>query len=308
MVTTGAAALRYYTAEEVAELTGMNPLTVNLFFRSKGFGDSVRADRLLEAAGQIPTLRGNEEFAAMEDALAAARAAFCGPHYARMVLELGFYNDDASFRQGMEQILDTASSVYGSDCYATGFPMSTYDISQAFRGDLLRVNLITLFAILLIVTLSFRSLRMPLLLVFVIEGAIWITMGSSRLIGEPIFFISYLICLSIQMGATIDYGILLCDQYRLLRREGSAPRDALTAALRKSVPTVLTSGVILITAGYLIGRLCTIYYISSIGLLVSRGALVSVVLVLTLLPSLLLLCDRWIFPAKERKKTGAAEN
>ena len=86
--------------------------------------------------------------------------------------------------------------------------MSHYDISHAFRGDLIRVNLLTLLAILLIVVLSFRALLLPLILVFVIEGAIWISMGFSRIFGQPVFFISYLICLSIQMGATIDYGIL----------------------------------------------------------------------------------------------------
>jgi hypothetical protein len=96
------------------------------------------------------------------------------------------------------------------------------------------------------------------------------------------------------MGATIDYGILLSDQYRSRRAEGLAPREALTAALKKALPTILTSGIILIVAGFAVGKVCTIYYISSIGLLVSRGALVSTLLMLTFLPSLLLLCDRFI--------------
>ena len=96
------------------------------------------------------------------------------------------------------------------------------------------------------------------------------------------------------MGATIDYGILLCDQYRTFRRKGAAPEEALCAAMKKALPTVMTSGIILVTAGYIIGRMCSIYYISSIGLLVSRGALMSVILVLTLLPALLGLCDRHI--------------
>ena len=133
---------------------------------------------------------------------------------------------------------------------------------------------------------------LPLLLVFVIEGAIWITMGISRLIHQPIFFMSYLICVSIQMGATIDYGILLSSHYRDKRREGLAVLDALKAALHKALPTVLTSGVILITAGYIIGKLCSVYYISAIGLLLSRGAAVSVMLILTLLPALLAIGDR----------------
>ena len=138
------------------------------------------------------------------------------------------------------------------------------------------------------VTISFRSFRLPLLLVFVIEGAIWITMGISRLMGEPIFFVCYLICLSIQMGATIDYGILMCDQYRTIRRTGLPVLEARTEAMHRSLPTILTSGIILVTAGYVVGRYCSIYYISSIGSLLARGAFISAVLVLTLLPALLL--------------------
>jgi predicted RND superfamily exporter protein len=101
------------------------------------------------------------------------------------------------------------------------------------------------------------------------------------------------------MGATIDYGILLCDQYRSLRRKGNAPKEALAVAMKHGLPTILTSGTIMIVAGYIIGKKCSIYYIYSIGLLVSRGALVSTVLVLSLLPALLLLLDRWIIRAEK---------
>ena len=292
MVTTGEAALRYYTPQEVAEMTGQNEAAVRLFFLLNGFGDAVRGDKLLETAA--PLAEGNEQIAALQEQLAVARNALIGPTKTRMLAELNFGVTDPTMMQTMEQILSKAAEVYGEDVFVTGTAMSTYDIANAFQGDLLKVNLITLLAILLIVTVSFRSFRLPLLLVFVIEGAIWITMGISFLTGEPIFFISYLICLSIQMGATIDYGILLCDQYRLLRRQGIPAREALCGAMRKALPTILTSGLILTVAGFIIGKRCSIYYISSIGLLVSRGALVSSVLVLTLLPALLLLCDRRI--------------
>ena len=210
------------------------------------------------------------------------------------MLEPAFRTSDRDFNACMEEILSAAESVYGDRFYVTGTPMSTYDIGNAFRSDLLLVNVITFLAILLIVTISFRSFRLPLLLVFVIEGAIWITMGISCLLGQPIFFISYLICLSIQMGATIDYGIMLCDQYRNLRRDGQPAGEALGAALRRSLPTILTSGIILVTAGFIVGKRCSVYYISSIGSLLARGASVSVILVLTLLPALLLLFDRFV--------------
>ncbi len=292
MVTTGADALVYYAADEVAQMTGMQPLAVRAFFLLNGFGESVRADRLLEAAGVIAA--GNERVRELREALETARGAFMGPRYARFLIEMNFAAGDDRARPAIDALLSAAREHCGEDVYLTGVAMSSYDIGAAFEGDLAKVNLITFFAILLIVAASFRSLPLPLLIVFVIEGAIWITMGISRLQGAPIFFMSYLICVSIQMGATIDYGILLSDQYRSLRRAGESSRKALAEAVRRAMPTILTSGVILTTAGAIIGVRCSVYYISAIGLLLSRGAAVSVALVLTLLPALLALGDRFI--------------
>lgn len=299
MVTTGEAALKEYSVQDVAEMTGMKETLISTFFRLNGFGETVRADKLLTAAGAFAG--SNEQIAALQAQLKAAQEVFIGKHYHRMLLEPGFGVTDADFNACMDNVLGVAEKAYGNAYYMTGGPMSTYDISHAFRGDLLKVNLITLAAILLIVILSFRSFSLPVILVFVIEGAIWVTMGISKAVGQPIFFISYLICLSIQMGATIDYGILVCEQYRNNRGKGMGVQEALQETLRTSLPTVLTSGTILVTAGFIIGKQCSIYYISSIGLLVSRGALMSAILVLTLLPALLALADRWVV-RKEKKR------
>ncbi|MBQ8159206.1 MAG: MMPL family transporter [Clostridia bacterium] len=299
MVTTGAEALKYYTPKDVADLTGLSGIAVNLFFLAQGFGQSVRADKLLQAADALNA--GGEQVEQLKKALDQANAAFHGPRYDRMLLELSIPTTDRRLISLIDEIQEDVRESYGEDFYITGVPMSTYDIGNAFQGDLLKVNLITFLAILLIVTLSFRSLRLPLLLVFVIEGAIWITMGLSRVIGQPIFFISYLICVSIQMGATIDYGILLSDQYVTLRRAGQGTRDALLEAMKRALPTILTSGIILITAGFIIGKQCSVFYIADIGSLLSRGALVSVILILSLLPSLLCAFDGWIMHRGQKK-------
>ncbi|MBE5787028.1 MAG: hypothetical protein E7324_05755 [Clostridiales bacterium] len=298
MVTTGAAALEYYTPRTVAEMTGMNEALVQLFFRTQGWGESARADQLLKAAGALAG--GNETIRELQNTLALAQQAFHGKHYARILLIPAFSAGDVRTRPLIDGILAAAEKAYGQDFYLTGMAMSGYDIGNAFEGDLLKINGITLLAILLIVALSFRSLKISALLVFVIEGAIWITMGISRLMGQSIFFISYLICLSIQMGATIDYAILLTNHYRR-ERKALDPRDALTAALEKALPTLLTSGVIMSVAGFLIGQLCSILYISSIGALLARGTVISLLLILTLLPALLLLLDRWLFSQKTKK-------
>ncbi len=302
MVTTGEAALKEYSPADVAEMTGIDASLISAFFSVNGFGETVRADRLLDAAEAFFGKR--EQVAELKAQLDAAREAFIGEHYHRMLIEPDFAVTDEDFTSCMDAVLAAVERHYGDTFYITGEPMSTYDIGNAFQSDLLNVNLITLFAILLIVILSFRALILPMLLVLVIEGAIWINMSINSLSREPVFFISYLICLSIQMGATIDYGILVSDQYRILRSEGMHAADALRKTLRTSLPTVLTSGIILITAGYIIGRRCSIYYISSVGLMLARGTLLSVILVLVLLPALLTVFDRWICGRERAKKTA----
>ena len=244
MVTTGAAALDYYTAAELAKRTGQNVLAVNLFLLAQGLTPPVRGDRLLEKAGGLAA--ENPQLAQLQSALALAKAAFNGPHYSRMLLTLNFPVSSAETRAAIDQIMAAARAEYGEDFYLTGTGMSVYDIGNAFEGDLMLVNLITLAAILLIVALSFRSFVTPLLLVLVIEGAVWITMAVSYLESQPIFFISYLICVAIQMGATIDYGILLTSHYQSFRKT-MAPREALCAALHKALPTILSC---LINDGY----------------------------------------------------------
>ena len=285
MVTTGADALKYYTAEEAAKLTGQSPVMIRGFYLLNGYGDSVRGDRLLQDAAKI--MPDNAMIQSLDQALDVAKTAFLGKHYTRMLLTMHFSPADARASEAIERIIEIGRAQYGDETYLTGIPMSVYDIAAAFREDLLRVNLITLAAIFLIVALSFRRPGLAAVLVFVIEGAIWIGMAVSKLKNEPIFFMCYLILVAIQMGATIDYAILFTQRYRTEKAGGDDPCRALTAAYDRALPTVLTSGIILIMAGYVIGKLCTVYYISSIGMLLSRGATVSVLLVLTLLPALL---------------------
>jgi len=290
MVTTGALALEYLSADDVAEMLGVQPFLVNLFFQQSGFGEAVRADKLLAAAQAL--MPENETIDNLASLLTLADQSFNGPSYSRMLLSLDVENSAAAY-ETIDKVLVAARAAFGEDIGITGTAMSSYDISHAFGGDLQRVNIITVVSLLLIIALSFRSFSIPLILVLVIQGAVWITMAVSRLAGESVFFISYLICLAIQMGTTIDYGILITSHYREYRA-ALQPAQALREAMQCSIATIFTSGIILICAGYTVGKVCSIYYISSIGLLLARGAIVSVLLILFLLSALLVLFDRRI--------------
>lgn len=301
MVTTGAAVLEYYTPETISERFNVSRATVNLLFTLRGWGESVRADALLSAVA--PLMGENAQVAEYKALLDTAQAAFNGEHYARIVFDMNMIAGDTRARAVVDDVLKACADVYGDDYFVTGELMSAHDIGAAFDGDLLKVNLITVLSIFLIVLLSFRSLPTALLLVAVIEGSIWITMAIFRVRGEQLLFMAYLICVAILMGATIDYAILLTSHYRRLRKTMEA-EPALCHAMERAVPTILTSGAIFIGAGAAVGTLCSVFSIYTIGAAIARGAFVSVLLVLFLLPALLARMDRFVAGRARREKTA----
>lgn len=143
-----------------------------------------------------------------------------------------------------------------------------------------------------ILLFTFKSAGLPILLVLTIQGSIWINFSFPYLTGTNLFFLSYLIVSAIQMGATIDYAIVITNRYMELKTLMDR-KDAVVEALTQSFPTVFTSGTIMTVAGFLIGRLSTDSIISSIGATLGRGTLTSIILVMTVLPQLLLLGD-WL--------------
>ncbi len=271
-------------------------------FSMLGLEGSVRADKLIEAASEkIPDNPLTEE---LVNTLELARSMFMGESLSRMILIMDIPLMGTEANKPLEEIMAILNELYPNEQTGiAGLSMSSYDISSAFGTDILRVSIITIIAILLIIAISFRSLSIPVILVSVIQGAIWITMAVSVIKGERIFFMCYLICVAIQMGATIDYGILLAGNYKRLRTTLNR-NEAIERAVELSLPTIFTSGIILIVAGFAVGNVCTVYYIYSIGRMLARGAAISVFLVLVLLPALLLVADRLIHKNKARKETA----
>lgn len=305
LVTTGEAAVKYYTLEEISEISGIPQIALGMYTGSMGFGTYLRGDELVDAAAEIMT--ENEMIQTLKETLDFARNMFVGQTYSRMILLM----DVPYFGEEMYAVLDEIVRILretypDQEVGVAGATMSSYDIAAAFESDMLIVNLLTIAAVVLIILLSFKNIAVPLVLVCVIQGAIWLTMSVSTVMGEEIFFMCYLIITAIMMGATIDYAILLTGNYRRLRAL-HAPKEAIMAAMEASVPTIFTSGVILAVAGFIIGNVCSIFYIYSIGQMLARGALISMALVLTLLPAMLVNLDRVIAPGnilKEEKNNG----
>lgn len=179
------------------------------------------------------------------------------------------------------------------EIYFVGESIVYYDIRETYNNDAKIINIISLFSILALVLIAFKSISIPVLLVLIVQGAIWINFSINTIANDQLFFITYLVVMCIQMGATIDYGILMTSQY-IDNRKTMDKYDALQRTLYTSLPTIFSSGSILIIAPLLVGALSNIAIISEIGFLLCRGCLVSVFLIVLALPQILLLCDKLI--------------
>lgn len=249
---------------------------------------NARALQVFDKFMQSPLLMSL--FQSLNRQIQLAFSTFNGKNYSRILLQFDMKVEDKRATYVIESLKEILNEFYGEDNYLAGGSMTTYDISHSFRKDVLKVNLITILAILLILGLSFRSYILPLILVFIIQGSIFVSMAISKISNEKIFFMAYLICICIQMGATIDYGIIMCDAY-IYARKKTKKDDAIKIAIKTALPSIFTSGCILVIAGFTIGMISTELTISSIGLLLGRGTLISIIFVIFLLPSMLFLFD-----------------
>ena len=300
MVTTGAQALEYYDVPKAAQLLGYSEQQVQMVFNQLGVTDNIRADALIERLislakrfSMLVPKAAMEQLNQAETLLNTANSTFNGAHYARALLSLNLAISSPYAHDAVQQIEAILYKYYGEDGALSGMLVAMDDIATSFTGDMTRVSLITIGLVFLIVMISFRSLIIPAMLVCLIQGAVYINMAFSGLVDGSVFFMCYLICVALQMGATIDYGILLTSHYRRCRNT-LPPREAVAQAMQMSLQTILTSGLALITAGFAVGKISTVFYISSIGTMLARGAVVSVLLILFLLPQLLIWLDRWM--------------
>lgn len=223
--------------------------------------------------------------------LTDARVQMLGEHYSRMVLSLNLPEEGQETFDFLKTIHAEAERYYPADnIYLVGDSTSDYDLSVSFARDNIMISVLSVVFVILVLLFTFLSVGLPILLILVIQGSIWINFAFPGITGEPIFFMSYLIVTAIQMGANIDYAIVISSWYNELK--GSMPREkAIVRALSLSFPTVLTSGSILSVAAFLIAQITTEASIVGIGACLCRGTLISMFLVMFILPQMLLLGD-----------------
>jgi len=216
---------------------------------------------------------------------------FVGKRYSRLIVYVNLVDESPDMFAAVTDLRQRTQSLYGDGCYLVGKAVSVADIRASVLTDMRKTMDFSMLAVAAVILFTFRSLIMPLLLVAVIQSAIYINMAVPYFQGRPLVFIGYLVVSSLQLGATIDYAILLASRYREARREWP-PREAAAQALHCSGISVVTSGLILAIAGFAESRLSQMAAVSDIGLLIGRGALLSTALVLLVLPAVLTLFDK----------------
>ena len=223
--------------------------------------------------------------------LTDAQAQLLGENYTRMLVSLNLPEEGQETFDFLQVIHQEAERYYAPDqVYLIGDSTSDYDLSVSFAGDNIMISVLSVVFVIIVLLFTFQSVGLPLLLILVIQGSIWINFSFPGVTQQPIFFMSYLVVTSIQMGANIDYAIVISSWYNELK--ATMPRrEAIVQALNLSFPTVLTSGSILSAAGFLIARITTEPAIVGIGACLCRGTLISMFLVMFILPQILYLGD-----------------
>lgn len=223
-------------------------------------------------------------------------------NYSRFVISVDAdYEGDATFEL-VEEIKDIAEKYYPNETHLAGEGVSTYDLMDTITADMIKVNLLAIGAVFFVLILTMKSISVPIVLVLCIETAIWLNLSVPYYADTPVYYIAYLIISSVQLGATVDYAILMTDRYKE-NRASLSKHSAVVQTLSDVCVSILTSGSVLAVVGLLLGFISTNKLLAQLGIFVGRGAIFSLTIVLFVLPGLLSLLDRLIMKKKPQEVT-----
>ena len=239
----------------------------------------------------------SEEIDDLHQQICDAREQLEGDKYDRMVFTLKGAVEGAETFAVVDEIRDMVKEYY-DESYVVGDATSNEELSNSFQKDNIMISVLTALFVWAILLFTFQNAGLPFLLVLTIQGSIWINFAIPYVINDKMYFLSYLIVSSIQMGATIDYAIVITSRYMAIRKEIADRKAAIIETLNEAFPTIITSGTMMVCAGFVIGALTSNATIASLGKTLGRGALISIVLVMSVLPQLLLVGDKLIDKAE----------
>lgn len=233
----------------------------------------------------------------------ATYSKLCSDKYTRMVITVDAEYEGSETFKLVEDIRNVAQEYYPDNWYLAGQGVSTYDLMDTITSDMTKVNLVAIGAVFVVLLLTLRSVVLPVLLVLGIETAIWINLSIPYFTDQTIFYIAYLIISSIQLGATVDYAILMTERYKECRQTLNK-KEAITSTISAVTVSILTSGSALTVVGFLLGIISSHGLLSQLGFFLGRGTLCSLVIVFFALPGLLYTFDRTFIKEKRIKERG----
>ncbi len=232
----------------------------------------------------------NEELDDLYRQLRNGQQQLQGTTKSRVVLNMNLPIEGTETFKELDNIKSIARKYYGNDVVLAGNSTSNKDLEASFVTDNTVITVLTALFVMAILLFTFQSAGLPVLLVLAIQGSIWINFSFPYITNDTLFFMSSLIVSAIQMGATIDYAIVITSRYMDLKSYMPI-KEAMIESLNQAFPTIFTSGTILTSAGFIIGNLSHDPTVSSIGTSLGRGTLISIIIVLFILPQILLLGD-----------------
>lgn len=239
----------------------------------------------------------DEQMEMLEDGytqMSAAKKQLSGEEYNRVLLYLSLPEGGQETYDFLDHIYEVAESYYPEGhIYLAGNSTSEQDFKTSFSTDNIGVSIVSILVVLTVLLFTFMSVGMPVLLILVIQGCIWLNFSFPTVMHDDVFFMSYLVVSSIQMGANIDYAIVISSRFMELK-DKMTKKQAMIETLNFAFPTIITSGSMLSVAGILIGQMTSDAAICGIGQSLGRGTIISIITVMFVLPQLLLLGEKII--------------
>lgn len=225
----------------------------------------------------------------------------CSDNYSRMAVSVKTDFEGKEAFDLVQQVRNITEKYYPDNSYVAGEGVSTYDLMETVTSDMIKVNFIAIGAVFVVLLLSLKSITLPIILVIGIETAIWLNIALPYFMGNTVFYIAYLIISSIQLGATVDYAILMTDRYMEFRRT-MTKKEAIPKTISSVAVSILTSGSVLTVVGLLLGKMTSHGLLAQLGMFIGIGAIFSLAIVFFVLPGLL-----YIFDGIIRKTTRKSE-
>ena len=238
-----------------------------------------------------------EQIEAAESQIVDGKAQLVGRDHSRMVVTLNYVPESKEIYDFYDDLTKTLDSCMVRDYYLVGNSAMGYEVSVTFDKEFLIITIVTALVILLVVIFTFKNVPVSLLLICVIECAVFAMMSTMTVTGSPIFFIALILVQCILMGTMIDYAILFTSYYKEVRKTHSI-EDALPETMKRSAYAILTSSLILVLVTFFCGLFME-GTVAAILQALSIGAFCAILLIMFVLPSLLVLFDKWVIKEKQ---------